>query len=107
MSVEVVRICENITIIKALSSSLFLEKKIPPLLKDGEHTNRGLPGDQHPQRELWPPLLSEGSSLCFYRGSPFVPGHARVPYEPVVWAHPEGIIWQYLDMIDAISVYCR
>lgn len=32
MSVEIVLICENITIIKALSSSLLLEKKIPPLL---------------------------------------------------------------------------
>lgn len=36
-----------------------------------------------------------------------MPGCARVPYEPMVLAHPEGIIWQYLDMIDAISVHCR
>lgn len=64
MSVEVVRICENITIIKALSSSLFLEKNIPPLLKDGEHTNRGPPGDQH----------RRGSSghLCCQKGLLFV-----------------------------------
>lgn len=33
MSVEMVCICEHITIIKALSASLFLEKKILPLLK--------------------------------------------------------------------------
>lgn len=36
-----------------------------------------------------------------------MPGCARVPYEPMVWACTEGIIWQYLDMIDAISVHCR
>ena len=76
------------------------------------NTNNELPGDPHRQRKLSPRLSSEVSSLWFYRdpSSWRSPRGARVPHEPMVWAHPEGVTWQYLDMcsmIEAISMLCR